>query len=543
MDAGQIMVNARAPVRLTGPRAQERAWFMGCPHNVRMNPARKTPLPPARRGRLFAIAALVALALAATWFWAWRDSAAGNEGWRTATVERGDIRVVISATGSLAATSTVDIGSQVSGLVTDVLVDHNDSVTRGQVLARLDPSTYEAQITQGSAAAAGARAGLAQAEAALRNAQADYARKSDLAGSQLVAAADVDAARAARDQARAQVASARAQITQQVASTQGSRLNLERTVIRSPVDGVVLTRSVEPGMTVAASLQAPLLFQIAEDLSKMEIVLAIDEADIGQVRQRQDVSFSVDAYPERQFRGTVQQVRLSATNTNNVITYPVVVAVDNTDLVLLPGMTANAQIEVSRRDGVLRVPNAALRFRPPDDAVAVPAGDAVPRGGSAIADDLARAAAELGLDANQQAAFDAAVAEQRARAGARSAPQGAAGGNGGGPRMFGGGGGGGARPQGGGEPGGAMRQRMIERFGQQFAGFRGTLDPERQARWDAAIVQLLGARRAPLYRPRGDRRLDAVMVRVGASDGSWTEVAGAIEEGDEVVVGSARPTP
>lgn len=508
-----------------------------------MESARKTPPPAARRGRLLAIAALVAAALAAAWFWAGRGASAGDEGWRTATVERGDIRVVISATGSLAATSTVDIGSQVSGLVTDVLVDHNERVARGQVLARLDPSTYEAQITQGSAAAAGARASLAQAEAALRNAEADYRRKADLAGAQLVAAADVDAARAARDQARAQVASARAQITQQVASTRGSRLNLERTVIRSPVDGVVLTRSVEPGMTVAASLQAPLLFQVAEDLSKMEIVLAIDEADIGQVRQGQAVSFSVDAFPERQFRGSVQQVRLSATNTNNVITYPVVVAVDNTDLVLLPGMTANAQIEVSRRDGVLRVPNAALRFRPPDEAVAGPAEDAAPRGGGAIIDDLARAAADLDLDAGQQAAFDAALAAQRARAGARTAPS-AAGGNGGGARMFGGGrGGAGARPQGGGEPGGAMRQRMLERFGQQFSEFRATLDPERQARWDAAIAQLLGARRAPLYRLRGDGRLDAVMVRVGASDGSWTEVAGAVEGGDEVVVGSARPSP
>jgi HlyD family secretion protein len=507
--------------------------------------SKRMPAPSAaRRGRLLAIAALVAAALAALWFWAGRGAAAGNEAWRTATIERGDIRVVISATGSLAATSTVDIGSQVSGLVTDVLVDHNERVARGQVLARLDPSTYEAQIAQGSAAAAGARASLAQAEAALRNAEADYARKAGLAGAQLVAAADVDAARAARDQARAQVASARAQITQQVASTRGSRLSLERTVIRSPVDGVVLTRSVEPGMTVAASLQAPLLFQIAEDLSKMEIVLAIDEADIGQVRQDQEVSFSVDAFPERQFRGRVQQVRLSATNTNNVITYPVVVAVDNTDMVLLPGMTANAQIEVSRRDGVLRVPNAALRFRPPEEAVAEPAAGVDPRGGGAIAEDLALAAAELDLDEDQQAAFDAAVAEQRARAGARSAPPAAAGGNGGGARVFGGGrGGGGARPAGGGEPGGAMRQRMIERFGQQFAGFRGSLDPQRQARWDAAIAQLLGARRAPLYRPRPDGRLDAVMVRVGASDGSWTEVAGAVEEGDEVVVGSARPAP
>ena len=170
-----------------------------------------------------------------------------------------------------------------------------------------------------------------------------------MAQQQLVARSDADLARAARDQAHAQINSAQAQITQQQASTQTAQLNLQRTVIRAPVDGVVLTRTIEPGQTVAASLQAPVLFQIAEDLSQMQIVLAIDESDIGQVKPGQAVTFSVDAFPDKQYRGTVQQVRLSATNTNNVITYPVVVAVDNSDRTLLPGMTANADIEVSRQ--------------------------------------------------------------------------------------------------------------------------------------------------------------------------------------------------
>lgn len=467
-----------------------------------------------------------------------RDDAA-EAAYRTATVERGDIRVTISATGTLAAISTVEVGSQISGQVTDVLVDFNDPVARGQVLARLDPSTYDAQIEQGAAQVDSARANLATAEAALRNAQADYTRKASLAERQLVARSDADLARTALEQARAQVNAARAQITQQQASTQTSRLNLQRSVIRSPVDGVVLTRTVEPGQTVAASLQAPVLFQIAEDLSKMEIVLAIDEADIGQVEVGQGVSFSVDAYPEQQFRGRVAQVRLSATNTNNVITYPVLVAVDNPDQKLLPGMTANAEIEVSRRDDVLRVPNAALRFKPAEGEADgdAPAGGADARGG--FGEELPRIAASLELDAAQRAAFDAALAQMRERMAARRVAPPAAGG--GGSVLFGRGPGAGGGNRGGGAGGnaGAMRQRMLERFSQQFAGFRGTLSEAQQRQWDRELLALSAARRAPLYTLEAGRP-EPVTVRVGASDGSWTEVSGPIKEGDTVVVGSGR---
>jgi ABC-type lipoprotein export system ATPase subunit len=243
--------------------------------------------------------------------------------------------------------------------------------------------------------------------------------------SKLIARGDLDLARAARDQARAQVNAAQAQITQQQASTRTTQLNLDRTVIRSPVDGVVLTRSIEPGQTVAASLQAPVLFQIAEDLAQMEIVLQIDEADIGQVKAGQDVRFTVDAFPERSFRGKVQQVRLSATNTNNVITYPVVVTVDNRDEVLLPGMTVNAEIEVSRRDDILKIPNAALRFKPADDAQAgAQAATPASRGGG-MASELSRLAQSLALKPAQQAAFDDALAQMRQRMAARMAPSGA----------------------------------------------------------------------------------------------------------------------
>ena len=500
-----------------------------------MSTPRPTPTPSRSRPRgrrllIVAVAAVLVVLAALAWFQ--RDAGPSASGYRTAPIERGDIRVGISATGTLAAISTVDVGSQISGQVTEVLADFNDQVRQGQVLARIDPSTYEAQIAQGNASAAAARAGLATAQASLRNAEADYARKAELGSRQLVATSDIDLARASRDQARAQVEAARAQITQQLASTRTSRLNLDRTVIRSPVDGVVLTRTVEPGQTVAASLQAPVLFQIAEDLSKMEIVLAIDEADIGQVEPGQDVGFSVDAFPDRQFRGTVQQVRLSATNTSNVITYPVVVAVDNPDQRLLPGMTANAEIEVSRRDNVLRVPNAALRFKPADDQMSATATPGT-RGGGPV-EDLARLAGRMELDATQQAAFDAAATALRERTAARTAAPATTGG----PSMFGGRGGAGGNR--GAPDGNAMRQRMQERLAQQFAAFRATLSETQQATWDRELAALAAARRAPLYL-LVDGAPKLVTVRVGASDGSFTEVSGAVAEGDPAIVGTERP--
>lgn len=487
--------------------------------------------------RRFAIAA-VALAVigAGSYFWRQRSSEEAASAYRTAKVDRGDIRVTISATGALNATSKVDVGSQVSGQVTDVLVDFNDHVTQGQVIARIDPRTFEAQITQGSAQINAARASLATAQASLRNAEADYNRKAELAQQQLIARGDLDLARTARDQARAQVASAQAQITQQTASTQTTRLNLQRTVIRSPVDGVVLSRTVEPGQTVAASLQAPVLFQIAEDLSQMEILLAVDEADIGQVKSGMGVGFTVDAFPDRRFRGKVKQVRLAATNTSNVITYPVVVTVDNSDQSLLPGMTANAEIEVSHRDNVLRVGNAALRYKP-DDAAADANAQQQAGGRGNFSGEFERIAAALNLNAAQKGAFDEALAAIRQRAAARMAAPAA---QGQGASLFGRGpGGGGNRGGNGGGNGGAMRQRMAERFNQQFAAFKATLDEAQQASWDKEIAALLGSRRAPLYKLVNGAP-QAVTVRVGASDGSYTEISGDIREGDEVVVGGGR---
>ncbi len=504
------------------------------------------PRPAPRPGkplitRIVIAAVAVAVLFGGYTYWSGRKSQAAEGAFRTAEVERGNIRVAISSTGTLSAISTVTVGSQISGQVTDVLVDFNSEVKRGDVLARIDPSTYEAQIEQGNAQIASAQASLAQAQATLRNAELDYRRKADLGKQQLVAQGDVDLARAALDQARASVNSAQAQIRQQTASLRTTQVNLDRAVIRSPVDGVVLTRSIEPGQTVAASLQAPELFLIAEDLGKMKIELAVDEADIGQVEVGQGVSFSVDAFPDRQFRGVVDQVRLAATTTNNVVTYPVVVTVDNSDGTLLPGLTVNAEIEVSRRDGVLKVPNTALRYKPAGESATPQQGAAAGArgaGGSGIADDLAAQVAQMNVGAEQQAAFDAAVTAMRERQqAARQAMEGA--------QRSGG------MPAGGPPPGAIMiradsgganiqaqiRQRMRERFQEDFAPFRDLLDDAQKQQWDRGLSALLGAQRATLYR-LADGKPQAVQVRIGASDGSSTEVSGGgLQEGDLVVIG------
>ena len=499
-------------------------------------PARSAPRKKSIVPSLLLGIAVVAILGGGAWWWTARKGEAADSAYRTATIERGDIRVAISATGTLSAISTVTVGSQISGQVTDVLVDYNSEVKKGEVLARIDPSTYEAQIEQGNAQIANAQASLKQAQATLANAELDYTRKADLGRQKLVAQSDVDLARAARDQARAQVNAAQASIRQQTASTQTTRVNLDRTVIRSPVDGVVLTRTIEPGQTVAASLQAPELFTIAEDLSKMKIELAVDEADIGQVKVGQAVSFTVDAFADRQFRGQVQQVRLSATTTSNVVTYPVVVSVDNSDGTLLPGLTVNAEIEVSKRDDILKVSNAALRYKPTGEAATATAAVQAPQGGQnrggGIGDDLARVAGSLQLKSDQQAAFDAALTALRERQAARMAQAQQRGAS-----MFGG------APRPGGNAGGGsgamqaqMRQRMAERMQQDFAPFRATLDDTQKQRWDAELRALLGAKRAPIY-TLVNGKPEMVQVRIGASDGTSTEVSGAVKEGDVVVVG------
>jgi HlyD family secretion protein len=281
-----------------------------------------------------------------------RRGAVEESAYRTAPVDRGDITMTVTATGSLSAVTTVQVGSQVSGIIRALYADFNTSVRAGQVLAELDPTPFQARVEQ-------RRADVVQAEVQLRNAEIAFHRQERLLAAGLTSQAEYDAAEAAADGAEALVGQAQAALSQ-------SETDLSYTVIRSPIDGVVVSRQYDVGQTVAASFQAPTLFTIAQDLTRMQAEADVDQADIGRIRVGQVARFTVDAYPEEEFRGTITQVRLNATTNVNVVTYPVIIEVANPDGRLRPEMTADVTIEVATVNNVLRVANAALRFRPTD---------------------------------------------------------------------------------------------------------------------------------------------------------------------------------
>ncbi len=302
----------------------------------------------------------------------------------TSPVTRGDIVDTVGATGALQAVTTVTVGSQVSGNIQTLDADFNTIVKKDQVIARLDPSLFDAQMQQTRANLSQANANLTKARSDLdRNkvqlvdAQQKFSRAKELAARSLVPQSDLDAAKIAVDSAQASVVSqqatvvqAEAQVKQSEASVNQSQVNLDHTVITAPIDGIVIQRSVDIGQTVAASMQAPTLFVIAADLTKMQVNASIDESDVGRIRPSQNVTFRVDAYPGETFTGTVAQVRLQPKVVQNVTTYETIINVPNPELKLKPGMTANLRVEIARRTDVVKVPNAAIRFRPNNDIFA-----------------------------------------------------------------------------------------------------------------------------------------------------------------------------
>jgi HlyD family secretion protein len=297
----------------------------------------------------------------------------------TDAITRGDIVNVVSATGALQAVTMVQVGSQVSGTIESLMADFNSIVTKGQVLAKLDQSTYLSGVEQVQAALVNAEAEVERLQVARVAADNALERARELSTRQLLPAADLQAAETASRSAAAQVVGARAKVVQARSAVDAANVNLGKTVIRSPIDGVVIARNVDVGQTVAASLSAPTIFVIAADLSDMQVNASVDESDVGQIRAGQPVTFRVDAYPSATFDGTVSQVRLDPTTANNVVTYAAIIDAPNPELKLKPGMTATVTIEVARREGVLRAPAAALRFKPSGDllqklVVAAPAG-------------------------------------------------------------------------------------------------------------------------------------------------------------------------
>ncbi len=306
---------------------------------------------------------LLTLVAGGIWYWKYSTNSNGKTQYRTALLERGDILQTVRASGLIAPLRLVDVGTQVNGPITTLTVDFNSIVKAGDLVAQIDPSTYEAKLAQDQANLAAAQANVEQTTAKLVQADKELVRTKKLAEKNMLSETDLDAAVATRDALAAQLKVTMASVEQAKASLRLSQANLGYTTIRSPVDGVVITRNVSQGQTVVASLNAMVLFRIATDLHTIQVEASVPEADIGRIKEDQRVTFTVDAY-DTVFTGKVSQVRMSASTMQNVVTYPVIVTADNPDNKLFPGMTALIVCEVAQRTNVLKVANAAFRFKP-----------------------------------------------------------------------------------------------------------------------------------------------------------------------------------
>ncbi|MCA0317364.1 MAG: efflux RND transporter periplasmic adaptor subunit [Proteobacteria bacterium] len=539
---------------------------------------------------------LAALGGGAWWFVGPGTFAVADQpAWRTVKVDRGDVVASVNATGTINPISTVVVGSQVSGQVLEILADFNTQVQAGQILARLDPTQVKARLDGARADLANVRAGrqvqeaqieqsradiaraeaarldavakLAQVQAQLADAERILARQNDLGTRGFAAQAAIDTARAtaeaqraARDSARAQIASAEAskqsieaglrvaqatlgtfdaQIMQREAVVRQIEVDLANTEIKSPVVGTVVQRQVELGQTVAASLQTPTLFLVAQDLSSMEIYANVDEADVGRVRTGQPVTFSVNAYPNREFRGEVKLVRLGSQTIQNVVIYTAVISFQNQRRELLPGMTATLRIISDRRDNVVRVPNSALRWRPAGTAAEAPqpqqsanpfgppqigrgwGGGQQQGGGRQMNEFVESLKTELGLDANQREQVEAIVAAARPQFAGLTDPS-------------------------------LDRNQRLERVRQIRADMARRIETilteaqrptfaDIRARYDGGRGGA-GGQPGRVFVVGEDGKPQAVAIRLGATDGSTTEVvSGAIEPGREVIIGGGPP--
>ena len=487
-----------------------------------------------------------------------RSERAAAPVWRTAPIARGTLTASVSATGTLNAEVSVPVGSQVSGQVREVLADFNSEVRKGQLIARIDPETFEyrvrqsqadvdaarAQVLTAQANISAARAAVSRVNVNLAEARRDLERKQLLVERQFISGAELDKARAVLDAATEESRSARAQVevaqaqagsaaavvAQREAQLLQARADLERTAIRAPVDGIVIRRTIDAGQTVAASLQAPELFVIARNLRDMQVDTSIDEAEIGRIRPGQRASFTVDSYPGRSFSGVVKQVRKAALTVQNVVTYTVVVATPNADLALIPGMTANVRIVTETRENVLKAPNAALRFRPPDwqEPVAGGAAGAAPGGATGAAPGPAadrasgasanplgqfreRLERELSFTDDQRTqvvAIFAAAREKFAALGTASE---------------------------------ADRARLSERYRAELRERIGDLlNPGQKQQYAVILAEIAGrpSSRGRIFLAEGSGPPRAVSVRTGLTDGAFTEIAGeGVKDGDTVIIG------
>jgi HlyD family secretion protein len=554
--------------------------------------------------RIVSLVAVAVVVGAGVWGYLYTQSRGSAPKYRTARVERGPLTAAVSATGNLNAVTTVQVGSQVSGQIKELMADFNTLVKKDQVIARIDPEIFQAKVNQAQADVASAQATVINQEAQVQKAKADVEnakaalaegkantakaqvsvvdgkrdldRKTQLFRRELIANSDLDSAQAVYDSAVAQVdasrakeqslsaaiqsataqlrvadamlLSARAQVDQKKAGLVQAQADLEHTTIRAPVNGVVVSRAVDVGQTVAASLQAPILFTIAEDLTKMQVEVSVDEADIGRIRLEDRVTFTVDSFPAQTFAGVVTQIRKAAQVVQNVVTYTVVVAVDNPRGHLLPGMTANAKMIVSEKPSVLKVPNAALRYRPagadspppgsgPGPGAGAPARQGGGGGGGGGGGERAggerggggrpsveqireRLVASLKLTEDQQKKLDPILQDSRQQMQTvREAPEG-------------------------------ERQQRAQKIREATRlRIREILTAEQQARYDETSGGggAAGGRDPQSGSPGrvwivdGDK-LKSVQLTLGISDGSSTEVLrGDLSEGQDLVIGAAGP--
>lgn len=330
-----------------------------------LNVSAKRPL------KKYLIIALVVLVIIGAGIWIWKHNEnRSTVQYITAPAEIRTLTTTVSATGNLEPTNTVEVGIEVSGTIEEVLVDYNDRVHVGQLMARLDTTKLASKVTSYQAALAKFEANIAEAEATRNKAQNEWDRvRKMVAATQgnYPSGQEVDNTHSTLEASKAAVAAAKAQRDQAYAELRSAQDDLRKAVVVSPINGIVLERKIEPGQTVAASMQTPVLFTMAEDLTKMKVIVSVDEADIGEIKEQQSIRFNVDAYPGKTFTGVITQLRLNSQIVNGVVTYDAVVTVENSDLLLRPGMTASAQIITGVLKDVLTVPNAALRFTPPSN--------------------------------------------------------------------------------------------------------------------------------------------------------------------------------
>ncbi|MEI6217575.1 MAG: efflux RND transporter periplasmic adaptor subunit [bacterium] len=315
----------------------------------------------------------VVTAIATGGWWMWKKRKTSN-GYRTVKIEQGDIVQIVRATGTIQPITLIQVGTQVNGPVRKLFVDYNDRVKEGDLVAQIDPTVYEARLAQDQASLLQSEASVDQAQARLDQAEKDLVRSKELAKRDMLSLSELDATVANRDTLVAQLKVARAAVEQSKATLRLSKANLDYTTIRSPINGVIIARNVDEGQTVVASMSAQLLFSIAADLQDIQVEASIPESEIGKISVGQPVSFTVDAY-DKSFTGTVSTIRLAAATVQNVVTYPVIVKARNPDSKLFPGMTANISCEVARSENVLKLPNAALRYRPVDEPKAQQSAD------------------------------------------------------------------------------------------------------------------------------------------------------------------------